>query len=152
RQRSTFEESVSHLRTTLVLCDDTSDLQVIAVASAVSREGKTSVAAQLATKMAKASNEATLIVDADLRDPDIHELVGLSLTPGLSEVLSRQASLESAIVPTSIPNVWVLPAGRPEISPHTLFTVETYQIVLAKLRSQFRYIVFDCPPLLAASE
>jgi capsular exopolysaccharide synthesis family protein len=152
RQRSTFEESISHLRTSLVLCDDTAHLHVVAVASAVSREGKTSVAAQLAANMAKASSEPTLLVDADLRAPDIHEVMGVNAGPGLADVLSRKATLQSVIVPTSLPNVWVLPAGHSTISPHTLFTIDAYRDVLETLRAQFHYIVIDCPPLLSASE
>ncbi|HEY4309128.1 MAG TPA: polysaccharide biosynthesis tyrosine autokinase [Pirellulales bacterium] len=152
RQRSAFEESIAHLRTSLVLNDDTSNLQIFAVASAVSREGKTSVAAQLATNLAKASNQPTLLVDADLRDPDIHQVLGVALGPGLADVLSHKVSLEEAIVPSAIPNVWVLPAGQSPVSPHTLFTIDTYQSVLEALRAQYRYIVFDCPPLLSASE
>ena len=135
-----------------MLCEDTANLQVVAVASAVSREGKTSVAAQLATNMAKASNEPTLLIDADLRAPDIHEIMGVSQGPGLADVLSRKATLQSAIVPTSIPHVWVLPAGHSTMSPHTLFTIDAYRSVLESIRAHFRYVVIDCPPLLSASE
>ena len=152
RQRSIFDESISQLRTSLVLCDDASDLQVIAVASAVSREGKTSTAAQLAANLAKASNEPTLVVDADLRNPDIHDVFGIALEPGLAEVLSQQVSLDEAVVPSSTPSVWVIPAGRAAISPHTLFCNGAFSSLLQVLRSQYRYIVIDCPPLLAASE
>jgi succinoglycan biosynthesis transport protein ExoP len=152
RQRSLFEESIAQLRTTLILCDDTANLQVIAVASAVSREGKTSVASQLATHMAKASNEPTLLIDADVRDPDIHQLFETALSPGLSEVLENQASLADAIVPSTSSALWLLPAGQYQVSPHTLFSGTTFRTLIEALRARYRHIVIDCPPLLAASE
>jgi len=152
RQRSAFEESIAHLRTSLVLCDDTSHLQIIVVASAISREGKTSIAAQLAANLARTSNEPTLLVDADLRDPDIHELYEVRRSPGLANVLAGEATLEEAIVPSNNHGVWVLPAGETTIGPHTLFAGTAFPNAIETLRGEYRYVVIDCPPLLAASE
>ena len=152
QQRSTFEESVSSLRTSLILGHDTENLQVVAVASAVSREGKSSVAAQLANNMANASGEPTLLIDTDLRDPDVHHMFGISLDPGLAEVLTGQVSLERTISISRNGRVQMLPAGRASVSPHTLFNNGQFATLLEKLKAQYRYIVIDCPPLLAASE
>src|SRR5207247_9591142 len=69
-----FEESVYGLGTRLRLGEETEGLSILAVTSAISREGKTSVAVQLALSIARATGERTLRIDGDFRSPDIHRL------------------------------------------------------------------------------
>ncbi len=152
RHRSAFEESVAALRTCLMVGEDVGNVRVIAVASAVSREGKTSVATQLATNIANASGEPTLLIDADLRNPQVHEMFGVELGPGLTEILSGQATADDCIVAPWNRRVQILPAGVLKGNPHALFNHSTFPVVLQALRAEYRYIVIDCPPLLAASE
>jgi polysaccharide biosynthesis transport protein len=152
RHRSTFEESIAYLRTSLLLSDDMRDLQVLAVASAISREGKSSLASQLAVSLANATGETTLLIDSDMRDPDLHEMFGLPLAPGLAEVLEHQATLDDAIVTSWSRSVHVLTAGRLTRSPHVLLGSGTFHALLDEVRARYRYIVIDSPPVLAASE
>ncbi|MBI2826664.1 MAG: polysaccharide biosynthesis tyrosine autokinase [Planctomycetia bacterium] len=152
RDRATFEESISYLRTSLLLCDDIRDLQVVAVASANSREGKTHLAAQLAVNIAKSSGEPTLLIDADLRDPDQHEMFNVAPVPGLAEVLGRTATLDAAIVPILSHRIQLLPAGRLAMSPNVLFGNDAFAELLKELRLQYRYIIIDSPPCLSACE
>jgi Mrp family chromosome partitioning ATPase len=74
RQLQLFEESVDGLRTYLTLVESLRGMQVLAVTSAISREGKTSLAAQLAVSVASASGEPTLLIDGDMRSPDMQHL------------------------------------------------------------------------------
>jgi len=152
QQLSLFDESVAYLRTSLMLGEDADDLRVLAVTSAVSQEGKTTIAAQLAANIAKVSGQSTLLIDADLRAPSLHEVFGIPLDPGLAEVLSGEASLEEVIQSTVTGPVQLIPAGRLRMSAHTLFGNDNFQQILKTLRLQYRYIVIDCPPLLSASE
>ena len=87
--RHVFEESVDSLRTSLVLSDRLKELRVIAVVSAVSREGKTSISAQLAVSLARACGEPVLLVDADVRSPDLHKMFEVANEPGLVKALSN---------------------------------------------------------------
>ena len=152
QDRATFDESIAHMRTALMLSDDMSDLRVIAVSSAVSGEGKTSIAVQLAANLAETSGEPTLLVDADVRDPDVHDTFGIPLEPGLAGLLIGQITLDEAIKTCWDHRVQVLSAGRTTITPHALFGNGSFYSVLEKLRSEYRYVVIDCPPLLSASE
>jgi polysaccharide biosynthesis transport protein len=147
-----FEESIDSLRTSLTLADDLQHLRILAVTSAVNHEGKTSLSAQLAVSMARASGEPVLLIDGDMRSPDIHKVFQIPLQPGLVEVLARESSLEEAIVTSWSPKVHLLSAGRLRSSPHQLLGNGAWQSLLAQIPATYRYVIIDTPPVLAASE
>jgi capsular exopolysaccharide synthesis family protein len=152
RDLQLFEESVDGLRTYLSLLDSLEGLRVLAVTSAISREGKTSVAAQLAVSLAAATGEPTLLIDGDLRSPDIHRVFGVDLSPGLSDVLAGDLTDEDAIETDFNQTLHLMTAGRLSTSPHRLLGGGEFRTLLARLRGVYRYIVIDTPPLLPASE
>ena len=152
REIAIFEESIDSLRTHLVLSQSLGNIKTLAVTSAVNNEGKTSVAVQLAVSIARASGQPTLLVDADMRSPDIHNKFDISLEPGLAEVLSRECSLEDAVVSDWSKNLNLLPAGKLRSSPHTLLGNGSVQPLFEKFRENYHYVVIDTPPVLAAAE
>ena len=147
-----FEESIDSLRTTLVLSDELRDMKVLAVTSAGTDEGKTSVAAQLAVSIARASGQPTLLIDGDMRSPDVHNVFDIPLEPGLAEVLSNQATIKDAIVTSSNDSVDLLPAGKLRTNPHKLVGNGAWDSLLARIPAMYRYVILDTPPILAASE
>ncbi|MCE5268545.1 MAG: polysaccharide biosynthesis tyrosine autokinase [Planctomycetaceae bacterium] len=148
-----FEESVDSLRTSLILSSDMRDVRVLAVTSASKDEGKTSVAAQLAVSLARAANEMILLIDGDLRSPDIHRVFDLPVEPGLAEVLAEECPIEKAIVPAGEDGlVCILPAGRPRSSPHRLLGNGSWRSLVQRIPAAYRYVIVDTPPVLAASE
>ncbi|HJT33788.1 MAG TPA: hypothetical protein VJ783_17205 [Pirellulales bacterium] len=152
RHCSTFQESIENLGTNLSLLAKLQQLQVVVVASAASREGKTSVASQLAISLANSSQEPTLLIDADLRAPDLHRRFETSLAPGLVDVLSGAVSPDEAIVHDLGSHLHLLTAGRLDQSPHGLLGKGAFRALLDSLRPHYRTIVIDGPPVLAASE
>lgn len=147
-----FDESVEYVRTRLLSRDDLRDMQVIAVASAVSGEGKTRLAAHLATSVARSNHARTLVIDADLRNPDLHQLFRAPVGPGLSDVLAGQAEWTSAVTPTNVEGLDILPAGATKISPHVLLSNGRLETLMHELRGVYQYIVVDCPPVLLVSD
>ena len=147
-----YEESIDSLRTSLTLSEPLKDMQVLAVTSATNGEGKTSVAVQLAVSIARASSKPTLLIDGDMRAPDIHRLLGVGLEPGLSEVLAGSVSLDEAIRTEWSDYVHLLPAGKALASPHKLLGNGSLKSLLDKVRDSYRYVVIDTPPVLAAAE
>lgn len=147
-----FEESIDGLRTYLTLVHSLKGMQVLAVTSAVSREGKTSLAAQLAISLASATGERTLLIDGDTRSPDIHRAFDIDLGPGFVEVLKGSCSLEDAIETGFSDSLHILTAGCLDSSPHRLLGSSEFDALLNKLKSSYRHIVIDTPPLLPASE
>lgn len=150
-QRAAFEDSVHYLcRSMLLAAGD--ELRVIALTSAVSGEGKTSLSAQLSISLAQCTHEPIVLVDADVRDPDMHEIYDLPLSPGLVEVMLGQCSLSDAIRPTAVKNVYLLPAGRAKAHPHILLHQDRMRDLLMELRKAYRYVLLDTPPVLAVGE
>ena len=147
-----FEESIDSLRTSLLLANEEHGIQVISVCSAVSGEGKTSVSSQLAVSIARATGQPVLLIDGDMRAPDIHQIFEVPLSPGLSDVLDSKASLEESINRSWSEHVHLLPAGELDKSPHKLLGTPAFRALLDEARLWYRYIVVDTPPVLAASE
>ncbi len=147
-----FEESIDSLRTSLTLSTELRDMRILAVTSAANREGKTSVVCQLALSFARATGKQLLLIDGDLRCPDVHSVFGIDLEPGLARVLSGDCPLEAAIVPSGNELVDVLPAGKLEVNPHTLLGNGAWPSLLAQIPSRYRYVLIDTPPVLSASE
>jgi len=150
--RRVFEESVDALRANLFMSTETKNTRSLAVVSSMSGEGKSSVASQLALSIAKASGKTVLLVDADLRYPDQHEIFGLQMGPGLSGFLSQGATLDQ-VIDTSLGDLLhVLPAGRLDRSPHRLISQSAMRDFVDQALERYSYVVIDTAPVLSASE
>jgi capsular exopolysaccharide synthesis family protein len=147
-----FQESIDSLRTALTLSDDLRDMRILAITSAANHEGKTSVACQLALSLARATGKMTLLIDGDMRSPDVHHRFEVPLEPGLAEVLGEECPLGDAIVTTHNEHVHLLPAGRLTASPHRLLGNGSWKSLLEQIPATYRYVIIDTPPVLAASE
>lgn len=155
REMFIFAESIDSLRTNLMLIEDLGGegpTRVIAIASAVSGEGKTSVATSLAVSIAAATKKPTLLIDADLRSPDVAEVLGVTTRIGLAEVLTGKASLSEAIHASGQTNTYVLPAGADRVNPHHVIDGPKIGKLFDSLQAKFSTILVDTPPILAASE
>ncbi|NLF06693.1 MAG: polysaccharide biosynthesis tyrosine autokinase [Pirellulaceae bacterium] len=147
-----FEESIDSLRTSLSLSESLGGMRVLAVTSAANREGKTSVASQLAVSFARSTGKQLLLIDGDMRCPDLHNVFNIELEPGLVKVLDGGCELEDAINTGWSDLVHVLPAGRLEVNPHTLLGNGTWTSLLSRIPEKYRYVIIDTPPVLSASE
>lgn len=155
REMFIFAESIDSLRTNLTLAEDLGgegQPRVIAIVSAASGEGKTSVASALAVSIAGATKKPTLVIDADLRSPDVAQVLGVPARPGLTEVFTGKASLDEAIHATKQTNTYVLPAGECRVNPHHVTQTSTIAELYDSLRAKFSTIIVDTPPILGASE
>jgi capsular exopolysaccharide synthesis family protein len=150
RELQMFEECIDGLRTHLLLTSGAA--RCIAVTSAISREGKTSVAVQLALSIARSGDEPTLLIDADLRCPDIHRIFEIERSPGLAELLQGGCSYDDAIVRGFSPSLHLITAGKLASVPHRALRGAALARLINELGSRYSHIVIDTPPLLAASE
>lgn len=147
-----FEESVDSFRSLLLLTDRLADTRTLFVTSAISGEGKTTVSTQLAYSIARATGEATLLIDGDIRSPQVHTVFGISNERGLTEVLDGEVSLADATDKSLHPSLHVLTAGRLQRNPHQQLRLDSMRALLADARDKYRYIVIDSSPVLAAGE
>jgi succinoglycan biosynthesis transport protein ExoP len=144
-------ESVDNLRTNLLSSASALPIRSLIVTSAVSGEGKTSLACHLATSIARAGRR-TLLIDGDLRCPDIHKIFDLPARPGLGEVLRGESELELAIHPAAFSNLWVVTAGLCDDRALQALAQDTLSILLARLKEKFDFIVVDTPPILPIAD
>jgi capsular exopolysaccharide synthesis family protein len=105
----------------------------------------------LAVGWSRHADARTLIVDGDIRDPDLHSIFGVASAPGLVDVLSGSCELHTAIVHWD-DKLDILPAGALASNPHRVFAGDSFWRLIDKLREQYARIIVDVPPLLSASE
>lgn len=140
-------EALRDLRTNLLFTDDS--IRSIVVTSPDGSHGKTTVAFGLAATLAR-SGARTLLVDGDLRRGRIAELVELSRSPGLMDVLVDEVPLEQA-VQTTRDGLEVLVAGRRSVDPGELLT-SAFPRLLVQLEREYDAIVIDSTPLIPISD
>jgi capsular exopolysaccharide synthesis family protein len=153
RQVHMYQESINSLRATLMTDEQFKKMQVFAVASAVAAEGKTNLSSQLAMSWSQAGLEKILLLDADLRNPNIYKLFEIQSSPGLAEILRGECSIDDATVLNWGGLLSVMPAGStPASAAANMFSGRKFQEVLAELRKRYDKIIIDMPPTLCASE
>ena len=124
---------------------------VVIVTSAMPKEGKTFISSNLAMSFAQ-TGAKTLLIDTDLRRGRLHRLFGYRKQPGLSGVLLNQVTLDEAIRPTPVENLYMLSAGQHLDTGTELLGSQKFIDILGELRKRFERIVMDTPPVLGLSE
>jgi capsular exopolysaccharide synthesis family protein len=147
-------EEFRKLRTVLKVHHLANDLKSVLITGMAPGEGKTTVALNLAASIARGLDNATILVDADLRKKSLTSVLGLQKISGLSEVLTGEAKIKDTLVETEITGLHVMPAGFDSSRPAELIESKRMKELLRLLNDtdQFSYIVLDSPPLVAASE
>jgi succinoglycan biosynthesis transport protein ExoP len=152
--KSLMSEAFRALRTSLLLSQAGHPPQVILVTSALPREGKTTAAANLAVTLAQLGDR-TVLVDADLRKPGVGRLLNLGSGKyaGLSSYLAGVSSLDLVTVPhPAIPNLAAIPTGPLPPNPADLLSSHKFADAIAELRTKYKFIVIDSPPVMAVTD
>ncbi len=150
---SPFSESFRTLRTSILHSSGAARLKTLLVTSPHGGDGKTTVAYNLAVAFAQQGSRVVLI-DADLRNPDLHRLFGCDNSPGLGDISTTETHIEVAglIQHSSLKALYILPAGnRPEL-PSEFFSSATFDAVLDMCANRFDYILIDSPPILRVTD
>lgn len=129
----------------------TTGARLILVTSANASEGKTTTVANLAASFAE-TGQRVLVLDADLRSPDAHNLFDVPQGAGISDHISDpgDVSLEALVRPTSVPGVRIITAGTRLAHPESLSSRMGH--LLSEAREMADVVVIDSAPLLAASD
>jgi capsular exopolysaccharide synthesis family protein len=145
-------EQYRTLRTRIVLGEDGRPRRALLVTSPAKGDGKTVTATNLALTMAQEFNRRIVLVDADLREPAVHTLLGLPRSPGLSEVLAGSLPLDEALVELPEFNLTVLPAGAEAERPAEQLGSSGMRHVLDALRTRFDRVLVDVPPIVPLAD
>lgn len=152
--QSQMSEAFRALRTSLLLSQAEHPPQVILMTSSLPREGKTTAAVNLAVTLAQLGDK-TLLVDADLRKPGINRALSLvdGKHAGLSSYLAGVSSLDLITVPhPAIANLDAIPTGPIPPNPADLLSSRRLTELIAELRSRYKFVVIDSPPIMAATD
>jgi capsular exopolysaccharide synthesis family protein len=150
--KSQFTEAFRSLRTSLLLSTAGHPPKFILFTSATPSEGKTTTASNLACILAQGAVRV-LLIDADLRRPNVHHRFGLTGKLGLTTVLAGTSTLEEALqrVP-EMPNLDILPSGPVPPFPSEMLSSESMRTLLQRLGEQYSHIVIDSPPILSVTD
>ncbi len=123
-------------------------LQTIVVTSALQGEGKSMSAVNLALVSAMSVEARILLIDCDLRQPEIATTFGLTPRAGLSEVISGSATLDTAISRVEGVNLDVLPVKSVPLNPSELLASQGMRSLIEKVTPVYDRIIIDVPPVL----
>ncbi|WP_375000985.1 polysaccharide biosynthesis tyrosine autokinase [Aeromicrobium sp. CTD01-1L150] len=143
-------EALRVLRTNLQFANLDANRQTILVSSAVPDEGKTLVATNLAISLAQ-SGRSVLLVDADMRNPNVAEMLGLENSVGLVTALVGRATLQAAIQehPSGIA---FMGTGPKPPNPVEVLETQAMRDLLATVRGKFDTVIIDAPPMLPVAD
>lgn len=139
-------ESYKAARTNIMFSLSAADKKVFAVSSYSKGEGKSTVSANLAISFSK-MEQRVLLIDCDLRRPNMHNIFKIDHTKGLSNVIGRMVSFEDAVKRDVLPNLDILPSGTVPPNPSELMCSKTFIDLINRLTDEYDYIIFDTPPI-----
>ncbi len=147
-------EQFRKLRTHLLRLNVSDPPKTIMVTSATSGEGKTFVSFNLAAGIAHDLHAYALLVDCDLRKPDLDRWLNLQNGRGLSDYLMGRGDISDYLKKTEVNKLSVLPSGNVQENPTELIGSQRMENLIQELKTRYsdRYIILDSTPLLATSE
>jgi len=128
---------------------------LILVTSSVPGEGKTFTAINLALSIANERDKKVLLIDADVARPSVSKTLGIKSSPGLIEYLEGQTvEFSDIVLKTNMPGLGVIPAGKQHKHSTELLTSNKMILLAQELSNRYpdRIVIFDSPPLLAATQ
>ncbi|MFZ7942490.1 CpsD/CapB family tyrosine-protein kinase [Neobacillus sp. 19] len=149
--KSPISEQYRTIRTNIQYSSIDSEIRTIMVTSSGPAEGKSTTAANLAITFAQLGKKV-LLVDADLRKPTVHHTFEVNNLVGFTTVLTKQKTLEKAVLDTEEQDLYVLPSGPIPPNPAELLSSKSMEQFIEDAKSQFDYVIFDTPPLLAVAD
>ncbi len=148
--RSLISETYRMLYANLKFLGSDKEVRVIAVTSAVPKEGKSTVCANLGLAIAQLGFKV-LLVDADMYHPSQHKFWELSNTVGLSNIIVEQLELKTAIA-KAMPNLYVLTSGVLPPNPLALLNSRRMASLIEDFSQSYDFVIIDTPPLSAAAD
>jgi polysaccharide biosynthesis transport protein len=144
-------EAYRALRSSIGFAGIDGPLRCLEVTSASKGEGKSVTSVNLATAMA-IDGKRVILVDADLRRPNVHRLLNIPNSPGLSEVLVGMKSLDEVIRETEITNLRAVSAGAIPPNPAELLGSSAFDQIVGQLEAQADIVIFDTPPCIPVTD
>ncbi|MFZ4815269.1 MAG: CpsD/CapB family tyrosine-protein kinase [Phototrophicaceae bacterium] len=151
--RSAAAEALRTLRTNLMFSGVEKPIQTLVVTSPAQADDKSTLVANLAVTFAQ-SGHKTILVDADLRMPQQHTIWNIPNSGGLTHMMLQDTALATPplVAVEAVPNLWIIPAGELPPNPADLLVSQRMNEIIGVLKARADYILFDAPPVLAATD
>jgi tyrosine-protein kinase Etk/Wzc len=149
--KSPISEAFRTLRTNIQFADPDRRLHSLLVTSAGPSEGKSTIVTNLAITLADLAIP-TLLIDCDLRKPNLHNLLTAPRDPGLTSVIMGEIPWREAIQPTAVTNLSFLPSGPIPPNPTELLGSRPMREMIEAARQEFPMILLDSPPVVAVTD
>jgi capsular exopolysaccharide synthesis family protein len=150
--RSPAAEAYRTLRTNLYFSSLDQALETLVVTSAAPGDGKSTTLSNLAVTMAQ-GEKRTILADADLRQPSLHTLFGVSNNQGLTTMAVNEDALsEPPLMDTGVDNLWLLPSGPLPPNPAEILGSRRMEEIINALKSRADIVLFDAPPIIAVTD
>ena len=143
-------EAYRHLRTQVLQLFASSGWSTLAITSPHEAAGKTLTAVNLAISLAHELTHTVLLVDLDLKKPNVHTTLGFEIDAGVVEVVQGKATVEQVLVNPSVERMVVFPARPAATNPSELLSSPAMLGLVEELKARYqsRVVIFDLPPLL----
>ncbi len=153
---SILSESYRRTRTNLKLSEPGGKAKAILITSGGAKDGKTTVAVNLATTLV-AEGKKILLIDTNLRRPGLNAIfagkqTAIQTNTGLSNLLAGQCDLQQAISPSGMEGLTIIESGPMPTNPAETLGSEAMHRLIGQLRDNYDYVIIDGPPVLLASE
>jgi protein-tyrosine kinase len=145
-------EEFRTLRSRLYQARSKQPLSKILISSALPKEGKSFTAANLAQVIVRQHGRRVLLIDADLRNPQLHHILGAEPGPGLADYLQGEMDEFSIIQRGPMENLFLIPAGSNNGNPAELVANGRLKSLLSRLDPVFDWVIIDSPPAALVSD
>lgn len=149
--KSSLLEALRNIRTSIIFSAPPDALKSILIASAMPKEGKSTIALNLAIAISS-DGSRTLLVDGDMRRPSLHKMFGLKNMTGLSNYLTSKMKMDEVVQDTKFPNLKLVSCGPIPPNPSELFGSYRMKELINEAHSRFDRIVFDGAPIFGISD
>jgi capsular exopolysaccharide synthesis family protein len=150
--RSPAAEAYHTLRTNLTFAALDKPIETLVITSPAPDTSKSIVLANLGVTLAQGERR-TVLVDADLRRPALHEIFGVTNERGLTTMFVEEEALEHPpLVEAGVQNLWLLPSGPLPPNPADLLGSRKMEQAIAALKARADIVLFDAPPVVAVTD
>ena len=150
--RNLAAEAYRTLRTNLTFAALDKPIETLIVTSAAPDEGKSTVLANLAITMAQGERR-TILVDADLRRPGLHEVFGVENDRGLTTMIVEETTMDDpSLIDVGVDNLWLVPSGPLPPNPADILGSRKMEQVIAALKARADVILFNAPPVVSVTD
>ena len=141
----------TRLRDNIIYINSDGNHKVIQVESAMAKEGKTSVAANLAVSLGL-TDKKVVVVDLDFRRPRLHRVFKLTKENGIAEYMMGAINSEQIVKHTKYKNVDLVTRGTEVYNPALILVSDKFKELIAALRERYDFVLLDCAPVLQVSD